>query len=520
MTDVRIITEPLGGSALSRLLQGPDAPVEWLVPAPRDASAWRARAAQRRGERDWAAAIRALAPAFGAGRVAATRLERVIAEGGVMVTTGQQPGLFGGPVYTWSKAASALALAAVLERETGVPTVAVYWAATDDADFAEASTTVVSGAGGARVLRATAEPPAGTPMSLAPLGDLDEALAALRHACGSAADAEVVRRVLDAYGDPARSAGDAFVALLRAVLEPLGMPVLDASHPAVHAASAGVLDRALERAPAVAAALSARTAEIAAAGHEPQVADTPAASLVFHRAGTTRRRLAVAEAPRVPQGGTLTPNVLLRPVVEHEILPTVGYVSGPGELAYFAQVGAVAEALDLPAPRVVPRWSCTLVEPRVQALLDEHDASVGDLAQPEQLASRIALARMPESATVALEGVRAAVVALPARLAADATGLGLNAAVQGAMQSLQHRLDRLERRFVAAVKRRERDAIQDVGTLHGALFPLGTRQERALNLVPLLARHGTGLLREMRDAALPHAESLVRGPGGAASGGG
>jgi bacillithiol synthase len=148
MTDVRILTDDLGGSPLSRLLQSGAAPTGWLPAAPRGAAEWRARAAARQGEGDWAARLRALAPAFEATGAAKARLDRVISGGGVVVTTGQQPGLFGGPVYTWSKAMSALALADALERETGIPTAAVYWAATDDADFAEASSTVVSRPGG------------------------------------------------------------------------------------------------------------------------------------------------------------------------------------------------------------------------------------------------------------------------------------------------------------------------------------------------------------------------------------
>ena len=77
------------------------------------------------------------------------------------------------------------------------------------------------------------------------------------------------------------------------------------------------------------------------------------------------------------------------------------------------------------------------------------------------------------------------------------------------MQSLLHRADRLERRLVAGIKRREHERLREVATLRGALFPLNTRQERALNLVPMLTRHGLDLLGEMRGAASDHAQRLV-----------
>jgi uncharacterized protein YllA (UPF0747 family) len=81
--------------------------------------------------------------------------------------------------------------------------------------------------------------------------------------------------------------------------------------------------------------------------------------------------------------------------------------------------------------------------------------------------------------------------------------------VEGAARSLQHGVERLERRLVAGVKRRETAVMHDVATLRGALFPLGVRQERALNAIPIFARHGLDLLERMRAAAAPHAASLV-----------
>ncbi len=510
MSDVRIISEPLGGTALSRRLQSGTAPSGWLGETPRTVDAWRSRAAMRGAAADWSAMFATLAPALKATGAAATRLARVAAEGGVVVTTGQQPGLFGGPIYTWSEAVSALALADALERETGIPTAAVYWAATDDADFAEASTTVVTLPGGARMLRSRDAPPPGTPMALAPLGSLDEALVGFRAACMSAADSRAVEAVLRSYGDRDRTVGDAFVMLLRELLAPLGMPVLDASHAAVHAASAPTLARARERAAVIASAMTARSDAIRAEGFDPQVDDVGGLSLVFARHGSVRRRLSVDEAAEARAGAVFTPNVLLRPIVEQAILPTVAYVAGPGEIAYFAQVSAVADALGVPVPFVVPRWSCTLVEPQVDAMLATYGATVDDLATPDLLETRLARAAMHGTSAEAFAAVRASVGAVPGALAAESGPLGLEAAMQGAMQSLQHRIDRMERRLVAGIKRREEQRMQDVGTLRGALYPLGGRQERTLNLIPLLARHGSALLTDMRDAARPHADRLVK----------
>ena len=511
MTDVRIITGPLGGSPLSQVLQRGGAASDWTASAPRSTAEWRERALQRACERQWDECWSALEPAFAATGRAAERLSRVRCEGGVVVTTGQQPGLFGGPVYTWSKAMGALAMADALERETGVATAAVIWAATDDADFAEASYTVLARAGGAEVLRSDNAPAAGTPMSLAPLADVSHLRARLREAAGSASDPRPLRAVDEAYDDPTRSVGDAYVTLLRELLAPLGIPVLDASHAAVRSASDATLRVALRQAAAIERALADRSDEIRASGLEPQVEDVARLSLVFAREGTIKRRLSVAESSHVADDGDawLTPNVLLRPIVEQAVLPTITYLGGPGELAYFAQASAVADALGVSRPLVLPRWSCLLLEPHIAKLLKQFGVAPDSLARPDALEGAVARAAMSDRSAGALVALRKAIEALPEALAPEAEPVGLGAAVQGSMQSLQHRVDRLERRLVAGIKRREHDLLRDVATLRSALYPLGERQERALNLMPMLSRHGLDLLPEMRDAASPHALALL-----------
>jgi bacillithiol synthase len=508
MTDVRILTEPLGGSLLSRLLQSGDAPPAWLAPAPSTPDEWRARANERVTEGAWNQKWGALEPALAASGAAAERLERVRREGGVVVTTGQQPGLFGGPVYTWSKAMSALALADQIQASTGLATAAIFWAATDDADFAEAASTVVARLGGVEMLRASLEPPPGTPLSLAPLGDLRDAIRGLRDASGSGADPRAFDAALAAYAKPGTTHGDAFVHLVRALLAPLGMPVLDASHPAVIEASAPTIDAALRSASIIESALAARASAIRAAGYEPQVDDVAGLALAFVRDKSGKRRLTIGEAARA-KGGAYTPNVLLRPMVERAILPTLAYVAGPGELAYFAQVSAVADALGVAPPVAVPRWSCTLIEPHTQELLEKFRVTPTELAEPNALEGQVARDAMSDSTARTLAELRETIALLPDALGQESEEIGLGKAVVGAAQSLEHRVGRLERRLLAGIKRRETTLMRDVATLRAALYPCGIRQERLLNPIPIFVRHGLALLPEMRDAARAQAASLV-----------
>jgi bacillithiol biosynthesis cysteine-adding enzyme BshC len=429
------------------------------------------------------------------------------------VTTGQQAGLFGGPVYTFSKAVAVLALADELEERIGLPVAPVFWAATDDADFAEACWTKIAVAGRVERLELRDAPPPGTPMSAAPLGDVSAQLEALERASGSAAFAEALDATRVAYRRDG-TVGGAYVALLRALLEPLGISVLDASHAVVRRQGAAVLRQALDRAPKVAAALHSRSEDLRRAGFEPQVADAPDLSLVFVLRDDVKQRVPIREARALAQfiePESISPNVLLRPVVERAILPTVAYSAGPAELTYFAQVTAVADSLGAERPLAVPRWSCTIIEPHVRRMLDRLEIQYPELSDPHGLEGRLARAALPNAVTTALARVREAIDRATGALTAnaDAAALVPKEAVVGAKDSLLHRLQRLERRYVAAIKRREEGLMRDVATARAHLYPDGKRQERALNFIPLLARQGPQLWSSMREAAGAHARTLV-----------
>jgi bacillithiol biosynthesis cysteine-adding enzyme BshC len=517
MTDFRVLTRSLGSSGLARLAVSGDAPQDWYPAVPAGVEEWRARAESVRrdfADSDWAGSLRdALAPS---GR-AAERLANVSRSGGVVVTTGQQPGLFGGPIYTFSKALSALALADALERSTGIPTAPVFWAATYDADFAEASVTYV--AIGERVERLQmAAPPIGDlEMCETPLGDVSAQARILEQAAGSAADPAVMRLVRSSYTRDA-TVGSAFVALMRGVLEPLGIAVLDAAHPSVRDAERPLMLRSLERAQAIDAALAKREREMRDAGHEPQVAHVDGLSLVFEVKRGARERISFAPAQRSVDDAsrvTLEPNVLLRPVAERAILPTVAYAAGPGELGYFAQVSAVADALEAAQPLALPRWSGLIIEPHVRRILDRNGLDVDDLENADATLGRLARDLLPDRVRTALAGYRAALESaaeeLSAAVADGDSPLVPAPVLTGARNSIGHRLERLERRVVAASKRKHEQLVRDVETARASLFPLGRPQERLLNLMPMLARHGERLLDAMLDGAREHAASLVEG---------
>lgn len=505
----RVISEPLGGSQLSLAVQTRTLPAALQPWWPTSGEEWRAHVERRRAtSANWLTSMR---DAFAPTGDAARRLNRVAAERGVVVTTGQQPGLFGGPLYSLSKALTALECADAIERATGVAAAPVFWAATDDADYLEAASTFVSDAAGLHELTSSERPPAGTTMAVAPLGQLGPQLDALHAACGSAPHAHYLKIALNAYSSE-RTVGAAYVRLMRALLEPLGIAVFDASHASYRDAARPLLREALSAAAAVAQATHDCAAGVRKLGFEPQVEDDRGLSLVFAVEGGTKRRIPVADAARSASGAApLAPNVLLRPVVERELLPTVAYVAGPGEIAYFAQSDAVAQALGRERLSVVPRWSCTIIEPFVERALGRLGVQHQDLRDLPALERRMARAALPENVARAWKRLSDQVQVGTQELAraVQESGLLPPAVVEGLTGSLAHRLNRAERRLLAAAKRRDEVVRRDLTCAAAALWPRGQRQERVLNFIPMLARGGDGLVAEMRNAAADHAQQLI-----------
>lgn len=506
----RVLSEPLAGNPLAAAAISGNAPAAWYDPQPRDHTGWRQRIERVRSDfdADW---LDHLASAFEATGPARQRLESVAAGKGVVVTTGQQPGLFGGPVYTLSKAVSALALADALQNATGIPVAPVFWAATDDTDFKEASSTVIAVPGGAQLLRIDHTEALGRPMAQMPLGDTSSELEALARSAGSTIDRSPID-LLERFYNSDATVGSAYVAFLRALFAPLGIAVIDASHPATRAAGKRVLTAALEKAGDVAAAVKERNHELEAAGFAPQVQDVPGLSLVFSDASGSRKRVPIKAARKHTGSDDLGPNVLLRPVIERAILPTATYIGGPAEIAYFAQIGPIAEVLGARRPAIVPRWSCTIIEPHVEKILERLYLLPEDLRDPHEAEARIARSHLPARVIEELEQTRAhlneRLDALSRAVIEENAPIG-SAVTGGLGANLMRRLDRFERRLIAASKKQHADLMQEIGTARGSLFPLGKPQERALNFVPLLARYGSMLRDDMLAGARQHVDRLL-----------
>jgi bacillithiol biosynthesis cysteine-adding enzyme BshC len=451
-------------------------------------------------------------------------LQRLSEPGSFVVTTGQQPGLFTGPLYTIYKAVSAASLARVLERLWQRPVVPVFWSAGDDHDFAEASHaswitsdgTVASAALSPRLPDAPL-----TPMYRQPLGvEVEQALERL---ATDLPPAEFKNSTLDwlrRHYRPEATVAGSFAGALADLLAPLGMVVLDSTHPTLKRLASRHLVRALGLTRDLDRDLEHRAEELRLAGMDPGVAVGDGASLVMLEGALGRDRLVMENGEFVTRRGRerfdlaalqriaasepqrLSPNVLLRPVVESALLPTVAYLAGPGELRYLALTPPVYERMRIPRQLALPRWSGILVEPRVDRVLQKFGIDLEDLLEPAgALEARLVREQLPDEAVRALAMIRSALESGYDRLGATAAEIDPTLArpVQGARNQALSGVQDIERKLVQHLKRRQEIELGQIAKARALVLPENKPQERVLTIAPFLARYGASLLSDLSD---------------------
>ncbi len=511
----------------SRLVQdyqdGRPEALAFYAGAPRDLESYRAKADEVDRRFDPERRRRAAALIHAPTPEAAAKLEEVRAGSGLLVTTGQQPGLFTGPLYTIYKALAAVRLAESLERSLGRPVLPVYWIASDDHDWEEANHTFVVDRSNTLHRITLAGPPDAPPASMRNrrLGAgvetaLDEFV---QHLPSTEFADDLLKLIRECY-TPEQSVAGAFAELLTSLLAPFGMGFIDGGSREVKEAAAGLVARELDASADHEALFARRTAELEAWGYHAQVPVLAGATNVFYEDESGRERLFREDGDFVLRGSgrrfgrdelharlTESPdrfsaNVALRPVVESELFPTVSYVAGPGEVSYFAQLGPLFEAHGIGMPVVFPRFGVTLIEPKVRKVLDKFGVEVDDFRQPlHELAGRVVRSELPPEVTEAIGVLRRQLTEGYDRLIQATSGIDptLKGPLQKARNAGHIQLAEAEKKIVHHLKQQSDLGLDQLGKAQVNLFPDGAPQERVLNVFQFLVRFGRDLLGAVAD---------------------
>jgi bacillithiol biosynthesis cysteine-adding enzyme BshC len=463
--------------------------------------------------------------AFGCGEATFENLRKLSQAGSFAVVTGQQVGLFGGPAFTIFKALTTVRLANYL-TEQGIPVVPVFWLATEDHDLAEVAEVgtldseyhliSLADRGDSASPRSSVGNVRLTPQS-------SESLARLEAGVPPGPARESLLQDLRQTYSPGTTWADAFGQFMARLLDPWGVILLNPLDPDVHQLGAGVYSQALERAPELRARVLERSHALLESGYHAQVNVAEDSTLLFVTREGNRLPIHQRDAEYFIEGTQKTcveelrselaedpmafsPNVLLRPLVQDTLLPTLAYVAGPSELAYLAQAQVLYQAFGRPQPVFFPRAAFTLVDHRIQRLLEKYHLSVEDVWQGEEhLSRKIAAVGLAEGWSERFEQAQQDMANLLDRLRADIERLDptLLEALQHAQEKIHYQMDRLQGKVSRAGLARSELLQRHAQSLTRFLMPHKDLQERQVGGAYFLGRAGHELLPRLLSEIQP-----------------
>jgi len=452
----------------------------------------------------------------GYGHPMAEALGRKLADPATLVViTGQQPGLFGGPLYSLSKAVAAVRWAERLE-EAGQPAVALFWVATEDHDFRESSRATFFTKDGPRTFDLGEDRSPLSPMGLRRLGpEVERALAELREAIPG----ERFGAWIDELGQwyqPDNGFGDAFASLMVHLLGQRAPLLVDALLPALKQAQAPWLRRLVVERHRVAEATAERDRAIEAAGFSLQVRPQPGASPLFLLHDGQRRRIEWQGEDRMRLRGTpeverdvdwllaaieqqpeiVSAGVLARSAIQDAVFGTGLQILGPGELAYLPQVAPLYSLLEIAPPSVALRPQALVLEEHVSGKLEASGLTLQELVDPTlDLDEHLAGSAGEEFLGPARQQLEALITGMQAP--AQELDPGLEGPWRKTGEQMNRALDSFSGRVKAASARRDQMARQRLETLRSTVRPMNQLQERIIATAHYPGKYGSGFAEAM-----------------------
>jgi bacillithiol biosynthesis cysteine-adding enzyme BshC len=448
----------------------------------------------------------------------------------VAVVTGQQAGLFGGPLFTLLKALTALKLAEQLSRDHHIPVVTIFWIDAEDHDWEEVrSCRVFDDQLTPRAVSLPTRPDGEAHPATGPVGHIrltETIFTALDELSQILPSTEFRSSLVDALRhayQPGRTMSEAFGCWMEHVLGDRGLIVYDSSDPASKPLVSQVFQREISMAGETVKLAALAGSDLTARGYHAQVQTQENSLALFHLDGDHRERqairqqdgrLLVGDQPYPPsilvqqaveRPAEFSPNVLLRPVVQDTLFPTVCYVAGPSELAYLGQLRGVYDHFGVPMPLMYPRATATLVDSSALRFLTKYKLSIEAL-QPQDEAALNELLKMqiPPEVEQSFGDAQAAIEAQMARVVEIIPSLDptLEGAARSTLGRMQHDLQTLHGKMIQAAKRRDETLRRQFMRARALAFPEGHPQERFIGFVSFLNQYGPALVDRL-DEELP-----------------
>ena len=461
-------------------------------------------------------ALEAMNHSWGAGEATQKNIELLRESDCIAVVSGQQAGLFTGPLYTVYKALSAVKLAGCLQQRN-TKAVPVFWIAAEDHDFAEVAKAEFIGRDCQLKSVAVSESlhREGQPVGQVRLDEsIDAVVNELFELLPASEFAGDMKTLVKKAWRPGLCYVDSFAAMMTALLGRYGLIFLDPLDPELKQLAAPLYSEAARRAPEIATALEQRSAELERAGYHAQVLATANSFPLFlHDEQGRRHAVARVEngkyrtkageqeytaedlsALAQKQPERFSPNVTLRAVVQDYLLPTIAYYGGAAEIAYFAQTAEVYRVLERPATPILPRSSLTMIERHTGRVLERYNLTLADFFEGlEPVIKRVVEEHLAADSAKLFANAEQNVNHELDRLRQDLESIDptLADALETGRKKINYQLDGLKQRFVRAQMGRDEAVHRQLQRAFDQLYPNKDLQERHINITSLLARHGT-----------------------------
>lgn len=455
----------------------------------------------------------------GAGEKTFENIRMLRKSASVAVVTGQQAGLFTGPLYTIYKALSVVKMAADL-REQGIAAVSVFWAATEDHDLEEVSEAFFLGSAGELAgVKYSADArfagkSVGSVKLEASIGSLINGL--FETISETKFSGEMKTVLYDAWNEGS-GFGDAFIKALSGVLAGFGVIFLDPMHAEIKKLSSSIYTAAIERSDDIVSAIRESSGQLVAEGFHSQVlVEEDYFPLFWHdddgrrtalkkvrndvfRAKGGKHEITRAElieiAKNEPQ--RLSPGVMLRPVVQDHLLPTACYFGGAAEIAYFAQNSGAYRVLDRPVTPILHRQSFTIVEPKQRKALEKFKLDLpalfdGSESVTLKLAEKNVSAGTDKLFADVDREINDKLDRLDQHLAEIDPSVAANFAKR--RRKMIYHIAAIRKKAVLAQLRKDEVASRQIESLFTSLVPNGELQERTLNVFTFLNRFGPAFI--------------------------
>ena len=438
----------------------------------------------------------------------------------VAIVTGQQAGLFGGPMYTLLKALSAIKLAERTAAQHQVPAVAIFWIDAEDHDWDEVKACTVFDAALTPRRIALNDPPGEGERPVGQIALDESCLAALDRLATTLPPTEFTPALLEglrAAYTPGRSMSEAFGRWLESLLGSRGLVVFDSSDTAAKPVVSSVFAREIEQVGETSRLAGEAGQALTSLGYHTQVAPHEGQAAIFRtdRGRTSIRadkegvavgdvrasREAVAQEVRT-NAGAFSPNVLLRPLVQDTLFPTVCYVGGPSETAYLAQLRRVYAAFGVPMPLVMQRASATILDSNAMRFIQRHALPLETLrAQDEAALNELLKAQIPPAVDASLEEAARAITECMDCVAEEVAQLDqtLEAAARSTLGRMQDDLKKLHGKIIQAAKRKDETLRRQFVHAQTQAFPGGQPQEREIGFVYFLNKYGSVLIDRLSE---------------------